>query len=101
MFACREVRRAPFIYLGRSPSPAGTLFREQSLFALYAPPIAAECATLSDDAMTRNDGGAPVARTRARNCAHGFRRTNGARDIGVGTSLAERNLLQLAPNFPL
>src|SRR5204863_9678028 len=54
MLPCTELRRAPFIYLGRALSSTGTLFREQLALALDTPSVSALRSVLSDDAMTRN-----------------------------------------------
>src|SRR6266404_2423272 len=92
---CRELRRAPFIYLGRDVFTYGTLFLEQLPLALESPAISAELATLPYDAMTRNHDGGLIVRARACHRTHRFGRPDCAGDLAVRSRLAERNLLQL------
>src|SRR6476661_4383102 len=83
MLPCRELRRAPFIYLGRLFLAHGTLFLEQALLALESPAITPRPTVRSYHAMTRHYDGDPVVGARARNRAHGFRRSDRRGDFRV------------------
>src|SRR2546430_66655 len=98
---CRELRRAPYIYLGCAVASAGTLFRKQTALALHSPFVTAERAALTDDSMTWDDDRGAIVGDRIGHGAHGVGRADRVCNIGVGPSFAERNLLQLAPDSPL
>src|SRR6266576_2728939 len=101
MLPCRELRRAPDIYLGRAASTRGTLLREKFTLAVDAPLVTAQLTGLPYHAIAGDDDRYPVVGDSAGDGAHCFRRSNGIGNVAVRTSLAERNLLQLVPDFPL
>src|SRR4051812_36523235 len=77
------------------------LFLEQTTLALQSPAVSTERSGLSHDPMARNDDGHLVVGASAGDGANCFGRSDRLRDLAVGASLAEWNLLQLTPNLPL
>src|SRR4051812_15317193 len=77
------------------------LFLEQTTLALQSPAVSTERSGLSHDPMARNDDGHLVVGASAGDGANCFRRSDRLRDLAIGAGLAERNLLQLAPDLPL
>ena len=65
--------------------------------AFDAPGIARKRAIFPNDAMARNRNAEIVRRTRAGDRAHGVRRADTLRDLGIGNRFADGNLLQSLP----
>src|SRR5437868_6078716 len=101
MLPCRELRRAPDIYLGRAACTRGTLLREEFTLALESPLVPAELATLPYHPMTRNDDCHSIIGDGAGHGAYCFRRSDGDGNVAVRSRLTKRNLLQLVPDLPL
>src|SRR2546423_11487013 len=101
MLPCRELRRAPFIYLGRLFLSRGAFLLEQALLAVRSPAIASRRAVESYDTVARHHHRDPVVGASVPDGAHCLGRSDRIGDLAVRACLAERNLLQLAPNLPL
>src|ERR1035437_2036537 len=83
MLPYRELRRAPFIYLGRALLSRGTLFPEQPPLALETPSVSTESATPPYDTVTGDDDGGSIVRARACHRPHRFRSSDRLRDFAV------------------